>query len=513
MRGLNQVPLPGGVGFFGKLPGMGDFVQRRLPADFVAAWDGWLEAGVDAARAVAGTAWRAEWAETPTWRFALAPGVCGPTAWAGVMGPSVDRVGRTFPLVLASAVTDAADLADIVRAGNGWFVELERACCGACGSAPLSVDDFDAVVAGIADPHQWLTARRRAAADPGGWPARDADAVPWLGVDDDRALAALARQCFGEADGCLWWTLGSWRVAAGARLTHGLPRADAYPAFIGAAAATASVATSTAPRPAAVAAEPLDVLADLIPTDATATCVDNDDTIPFARRVATAPPSQAASAGPGGVAVKQVGSATLIAADNGAPDTRRRATADVVAALAGSQWWAAEPAAVRVRLLALHPALKERRDDLLDPVPEDGAVIAANVRGGKAEVWWIGSAAAWHWRSGDVQWVQPSATDSSGYDDVTQPATLMATPARPPRGVPGLGAAGEPRSEVAVCRLLPGERLLLLATDTLVALPEGVLAAALAGATGDAVCARLAAAAGLGEERARWPLAVIEVGT
>ncbi|MGO8543079.1 TagF domain-containing protein, partial [Rhizobium leguminosarum] len=28
--------------WFGKLPGMGDFAHRRLPQDFLAAWDQWL---------------------------------------------------------------------------------------------------------------------------------------------------------------------------------------------------------------------------------------------------------------------------------------------------------------------------------------------------------------------------------------------------------------------------------------------------------------------------------------
>lgn len=503
---------PGGVGFFGKLPGMGDFVQRRLPPDFVAAWDACFEAGVDAARNATGDAWRSEWPQTPLWRFALAPGVCGRTAWVGAMGPSIDRVGRTFPLVLASAVADVADLVAVVRAGNGWFVELERACRGACGPLPLSVDEFDAFVTRIGDPRDWLNVQRGAAAEGAGWPARDSDPAAWLAADDDRALADLATACFGERDGCLWWTLGGWRVAAGARLTHGLPRADAYPAFIGAAAPATPPAGGSA---AIVAASvPVDLLADLLPETPADTAVAGDATIPFARRSPAAPaPAPLPATADAGAVVKQVGAATLIAANNGVPDTRRRAVAEVLSALAGAQWWEAEPAAVCARLLELHPVLKERRDDLLDPVPEDGVVIAANVRGGQAGVWWIGSAAAWHWQRGQLRLLQPSAAAAGGCDDVTRPATPGAVAPRPVRGLPGLGAAGEPRCGLVACPLLPGERLLLLATDTLVALPEGVLAAALAAATGAEACARIAAAAGLGGERARWPLAVIEVGT
>jgi type VI secretion system protein ImpM len=40
----------------------------------------------------------------PIWRFSLAPGYAGPESVAGVMMPSVDRVGRQFPLTLAAVV-------------------------------------------------------------------------------------------------------------------------------------------------------------------------------------------------------------------------------------------------------------------------------------------------------------------------------------------------------------------------------------------------------------------------
>ena len=46
----------------------------------------------------------------PIWRFALAPGVAGPLPMLGVMMPSVDRVGRQFPLTLAAPMAEASPL-------------------------------------------------------------------------------------------------------------------------------------------------------------------------------------------------------------------------------------------------------------------------------------------------------------------------------------------------------------------------------------------------------------------
>lgn len=98
------------VGFFGKLPSRGDFVRAGLPRGFVDPWDAWLQAVLPASRMALGSRWHDAWMVAPVWRFALAPGVCGPDAAVGVLMPSVDRAGRHFPLTIALLGT--ADVAD-----------------------------------------------------------------------------------------------------------------------------------------------------------------------------------------------------------------------------------------------------------------------------------------------------------------------------------------------------------------------------------------------------------------
>lgn len=94
------------AGLFGKLPDHRDFVRRALPEGFIGPWDAWLSAALAESRARLGADWLAAFLEAPVWRFALAPGLSGPRGAAGVLAPSVDAVGRHFPLTLA-ALTDA----------------------------------------------------------------------------------------------------------------------------------------------------------------------------------------------------------------------------------------------------------------------------------------------------------------------------------------------------------------------------------------------------------------------
>lgn len=90
-----------GVGWYGKVAHLGDFVRSGLSGEFVRAWDDWLQRVLVTAERTLQERWHACYMTAPIWRFAMSPGICGPNAAGGVMMPSVDRVGRKFPLCLA----------------------------------------------------------------------------------------------------------------------------------------------------------------------------------------------------------------------------------------------------------------------------------------------------------------------------------------------------------------------------------------------------------------------------
>jgi type VI secretion system protein ImpM len=125
-------------GLYGKLPVLGDFVTRRLPARFVDTWDNWLQNALSASRQQLGSGWLDIYLTSPIWRFTLSPGICGPTVWAGVLMPSVDKVGRYFPLTLAVSI-DASQVlpTDLFLNGTGWFERLEQLALSALK------DDFE----------------------------------------------------------------------------------------------------------------------------------------------------------------------------------------------------------------------------------------------------------------------------------------------------------------------------------------------------------------------------------
>ena len=117
--------MPDAPGFYGKSPALGDFVSRRLPAAFLAAWDRWLADMLRASRTRLGADWLAAWNEAPVWHFGLGAGIAGPERWFGVLIPSVDRVGRQFPFSIIGAGSEAG------AAYPDWSLRIEALALGA----------------------------------------------------------------------------------------------------------------------------------------------------------------------------------------------------------------------------------------------------------------------------------------------------------------------------------------------------------------------------------------------
>jgi len=104
----SAVSWPAQAGWFGKIPALGDFAGRRLPAGFVTTWDHWLSDGLQAAQQALGARWLESYNSAPLWRFALTPGLIDEQYWGGVLMANVDRVGRQFPLTIAAPAPQAA---------------------------------------------------------------------------------------------------------------------------------------------------------------------------------------------------------------------------------------------------------------------------------------------------------------------------------------------------------------------------------------------------------------------
>ena len=98
------------IGIFGKIPAHGDFIERQLPRSFLTPWDEWLQRGIASSKELLGNQWLEIYLTSPIWHFCASPGVIDEKAWAGILMPSVDSVGRYFPLTVARPINVRASL-------------------------------------------------------------------------------------------------------------------------------------------------------------------------------------------------------------------------------------------------------------------------------------------------------------------------------------------------------------------------------------------------------------------
>ncbi|MGE0744691.1 MAG: type VI secretion system-associated protein TagF [Rhodospirillales bacterium] len=222
---VGEAAGPPGLGFYGKMPAVGDFVSRRIDAGFVAAWDAWMQAAIVAAREALGADWLGLYLKAPLWRFALSAGVCGPRPAAGVLMSSVDKVGRYFPLVLAAPLPDAAAVLALPVSAEPWFAAVESVALGALDDA-ASLDGLDGAAGAVGAPD----GAAHAPAAPAGW------ALPLAGDRPPAAgdVARLAGAVLAGAapDLAVWWTAGSPDFAGACVASRGLPPPRAAAAFL-----------------------------------------------------------------------------------------------------------------------------------------------------------------------------------------------------------------------------------------------------------------------------------------
>jgi type VI secretion system protein ImpM len=197
------------VGLYGKLPCRGDFLRRRLPLEFVEPWDSWLQECLTRSRQKLQEHWLDAYLVSPVWRFALAGGVCGEGACAGVLLPSVDLVGRYFPLTLVARWAGTLSPLMIACGQAPWFDFAQALALQALEAPVLDFEDFDSRVAALGA--QW---HMPTAAD------RSVQSVLSL-----MGFKALER---GLNPVSLWWTEGSGELDPVVICVSGLPDPDSF---------------------------------------------------------------------------------------------------------------------------------------------------------------------------------------------------------------------------------------------------------------------------------------------
>lgn len=138
------------VGAYGKYPAKRDYISVKMPRPVLQPLETWLAAGLATSRDRLGRRWQEHYMVQPVWNFRLGRALCG-VECLGTMAPSVDGVGRTFPIViLAVANTPEESFATTAEEVSAWIAAAcERLMLALSDQPPL---DPEELVLGLPDP-------------------------------------------------------------------------------------------------------------------------------------------------------------------------------------------------------------------------------------------------------------------------------------------------------------------------------------------------------------------------
>jgi type VI secretion system protein ImpM len=224
------------IGLYGKLPARRDFVQRALPSAFLDPWDAWLRAALAHSQERLNGKWLECYLTSPIWRFALSPGLCGKRLALGVLMPSVDGVGRHYPLTVVALSAEADNPFAAADAADRFLTDAEALALSALTEA-LDLHVFDDRLSSL---HVSLNAADRLRPLPA-----DPDLVPngslgWrlpaatLGELGHGLYPHLLHDLMVSRLGgySLWWTAGSDDVSPSFLVQPGLPAPKRFLRFL-----------------------------------------------------------------------------------------------------------------------------------------------------------------------------------------------------------------------------------------------------------------------------------------
>lgn len=386
------------VGLYGKLPTHGDFLRRRITDEFVTAWDAWLQASIASSRALLGDRWLEVYLTSPAWRFACSAGACGPAAVAGLMVPSVDRVGRYFPITLTWQPPDHVTPVDVATRSNQWFNAVERHVIETLSREYADFEAFDERLVALGEELDDVYGPMRVKLE-----SADAESLTaayarqWqVPIGSPGELARVFEQLLYHRLRAsfeplvLWWTEGSSIVVPSGLITTGLPAPESFGAFLDGSWSECGWHT---------------VGATVIASETFADTLVEDEQI-----------SQYLSAGQSDTGrVRQTNQDAFlerpevgmwVVADgmggHEAGDVASRAVCDAISDLAPGETLESTIALVRGRLDEVNAHLRRAAQRSLDRVQSGSTVVVMLTRRSRVAVLWAGDSRAYRLRAGSL---------------------------------------------------------------------------------------------------------------
>ncbi len=192
-----------GFGIFGKLPQKRDFIALNLPRAVLEPFETWLQSAIAVSRNELGQSWQDLYLVSPIWRFWIGADIMSTTC-AGALMPSVDSVGRFFPLAIIYFAEPGEELAaPPFDPQDIWYFTIEERLLSVL--EPEKNVAVERLMEGLSPPQTTTRA-------PSPWPNRFKRGSVWRsdGGAASEVLSVMMTADYWEsmAGRTFWWTNG-----------------------------------------------------------------------------------------------------------------------------------------------------------------------------------------------------------------------------------------------------------------------------------------------------------------
>ncbi|NDW05828.1 type VI secretion system-associated protein TagF [Jiella pacifica] len=216
---------------YGKLPQRRDFVTHAMPQALLAPFETFLSAGMGQARQDLGEAFPEDYLVMPAWRFWIGPACFGHAA-LGALVPSVDGVGRHFPLAILAVAPEGRGFEHpMVDPAEQVLQAIEARLMAALGAETGAPFDGAAIAAGL-EPPALLPAVVGTGGLPGAGPGEPSGGDGAVALEAFLQGARLEDHRRLAAGLSYFWTAGHGGVRPALFVRTGLPASADFAAMV-----------------------------------------------------------------------------------------------------------------------------------------------------------------------------------------------------------------------------------------------------------------------------------------
>jgi type VI secretion system protein ImpM len=195
---------------------------------------------MSASRSALGDRWLDVYLTSPIWRFTAVGGTCGAAPVIGLLVPSVDRVGRYFPLTIVSELPAHVTPFDAATGASQFFDRAEQLAIETLEAEYVDFESFDERLIRLADDLAVFSIPPAIVLQEGASAVlTEQQEGQWhVPIGSTEKIASVFGQMFSA---CLaaaydpltvWWTEGSSIFDPCCLIARGLPHPDAFAALL-----------------------------------------------------------------------------------------------------------------------------------------------------------------------------------------------------------------------------------------------------------------------------------------